>query len=208
MLSRLLPQKTEFFDLFSQHAACSVEGASLLRAFLASPADAEEQARRIRAVEHRADELCQRTMEMLHRSFITPIDRGDIHRISTRLDDIIDHIEATSQRVWLYEVGQATAEANEMAGHLVAATTAMKAVIDALAARRDAPAIRRLCADVKAAEKENDRLLRRATARMFREEQDPKNLIKWKEIYDDVESAIDCCDDVANVVEGVVLENA
>ena len=208
MLSRLLPQKTEFFDLFSQHAACSVEGARLLQDFLAAPAGAEEQARRIRAVEHQADELCQRTMEMLHRSFITPIDRGDIHRISTRLDDIMDHIESTSQRVWLYEVGRATDEAKEMAGHLVAATTAMKAVVDALAARLDAPAIRRLCAGVKNAEKENDRLLRKATARMFREEQDPKNLIKWKEIYDDVESAIDCCDDVANVVEGVVLENA
>lgn len=208
MLSRLLPQRTEFFDLFSQHAACSVEGAHLLRDFLKSTVSAEEQARRIRKVEHQADEICQRTMEMLHRSFITPIDRTDIHRISTRLDDIMDHIEATSQRVWLYEVGQSTQEANEMTEHLISATTAVKAVVDALAARRDAPAIRKLCADVKAAEKENDRLLRRATARMFREEQDPKNLIKWKEIYDDIESAIDCCDDVANVVEGVVLENA
>ncbi len=208
MLSRLLPQRTEFFDLFSQHAACSVEGARLLRDFLASTAEAEEKARQIRQVEHRADEICQRTMEMLHSSFITPIDRSDIHRISTCLDDIMDHIEATSQRVWLYEVGQATQEACEMSEHLIAATTAVKAVVDALAARRDAPAIRTLCADVKNAEKENDRLLRKATARMFREEQDPKNLIKWKEIYDDIESAIDCCDDVANVVEGVVLENA
>jgi predicted phosphate transport protein (TIGR00153 family) len=208
VLSRLLPQKTEFFDLFSQHAACSVEGARLLRDFLGSTAAAEEKARAIRQVEHKADEICQRTMEMLHRSFITPIDRADIHRISTRIDDIMDHIESTSQRIWLYEVGESTQEVREMAEHLVAATTATKAVVDALAARRDAQAIRKLCADVKAAEKENDRLLRRATARMFREEQDPKNLIKWKEIYDDLESAFDCCDDVANVVEGVVLENA
>ena len=208
MLRKLLPQKTEFFDLFSRHAACSVEGARMLRDFLASTQAPEEQARRIRDVEHRADEICQRTMEMLHRSFITPIDRSDIHRISTRLDDIMDHIEATSQRVWLYEVDRATPEALEMAEHLVSATSAVKAVVDALAARRDAPAIRGLCSDVKAAEKENDRLLRKATARMFREEQDPKNLIKWKEIYDDIEAAIDCCDDVANVVEGVVLENA
>ena len=144
MLGKLLPQKTEFFDLFSQHAACSVEGARLLREFLASTASAEEQARRIRNVEHQADEICQRTMEMLHRSFITPIDRADIHRISTRLDDIMDHIEATSQRVWLYEVGQATEEASEMTEHLISATTAVKAVVDALAARRDAQAIRKL----------------------------------------------------------------
>lgn len=208
MLQKLLPQKTEFFSLFSEHAACSVEGARLLQAFLADLAGAEERATRIRTVEHAADALCQRTMEMLHRSFITPIDRGDIHQISSRLDDIMDHIEATSQRVWLYDVGTVAPEAHEMAANLVRATAAVKAVVDALAARRSAADIRTLCAGVKDAEKDNDRLLRRATARMFREEQDPKTLIKWKEIYDDIEAAIDCCDDVANVVEGVALENA
>jgi predicted phosphate transport protein (TIGR00153 family) len=208
VLRKLLPQKTEFFDLFSEHAACSVEGAGLLREFLTATGDAEERAGRIRQVEHRADAICQRTMEMLHRSFITPIDRGDVHEISSRLDDIMDHIEATSQRVWLYDVGKATPESLEMAANLVRATAAVKAVVDALAARRDPGRIRALCADVKTAEKENDRLLRRATARLFDEEQDPKALIKWKEIYDDIEAAIDCCDDVANLVEGVALENA
>jgi hypothetical protein len=88
VLRRLLPQKTESFDLFAEHAACSVKGARLLRDFLGSIGGAEEQAGRIRQVEHRADAICQRTMEMLHRSFITPIDRGEIHQISSRLDDI------------------------------------------------------------------------------------------------------------------------
>jgi uncharacterized protein Yka (UPF0111/DUF47 family) len=208
VLSKLLPQRTEFFDLFSQHAGCSVEGAHLLREFLSDPTSAEERATRIRAVEHNADAVCQRTMESLHRSFITPIDRGDIHQISSRLDDIMDHIEATSQRIWLYDVGRIKPEAHEMVENLVRATEAVKSLVDALSSRAGAEELRALAAKVKAAEKDNDRLLRRATARMFREEQDPKTLIKWKEIFDDIEAAIDSCDDVANVVEGVALENA
>jgi uncharacterized protein Yka (UPF0111/DUF47 family) len=90
----------------------------------------------------------------------------------------------------------------------VRATEAVKSLVDALSSRAGAEELRALAAKVKAAEKDNDRLLRRATARMFREEQDPKTLIKWKEIFDDIEAAIDSCDDVANVVEGVALENA
>jgi hypothetical protein len=181
MLKRLLPRKTEFFDLFSRHADCSVRSAGLLRGLLADLAHSEERANQIRSVEHEADALCQQTMEMLHSSFVTPIERADILAISSRLDDIVDHIEATSQKLWLYEVSSPTPEVAE---------------------------IRALTTAVKEAEKQNDRLLRRATARLFKEEQDPKTVIKWKEIYENLEEAIDRCEDVANVIEGVVLENA
>jgi uncharacterized protein len=92
MLRWLLPKKTGFFELFSRHAALGVEAAQLLQLLLTDLSKAEEMAARIRAVEHQADSVCQQTMEMLHRSFITPIDRGDIHRISSRLDDVLDHI--------------------------------------------------------------------------------------------------------------------
>jgi hypothetical protein len=185
-----------------------VEGSRLLQGLFGDLGKVEEQANRIRDLEHRADSLCQQTMELLHRSFITPIERADIHAISSRLDDVIDHIEAVSQRLWLYEIADATPEVIEMAENLVGATAALRATIDALAAGIDAGRIRVLCADVKAVEKANDRLLRRATARLFREEKDPKTLIKWKEIYENIEDAIDRCEDVANVVEGVALENS
>jgi uncharacterized protein Yka (UPF0111/DUF47 family) len=95
-----------------------------------------------------------------------------------------------------------------MAAHLVDATRAVKTVVEALGESRDAAHMRELCRAVKQVEKENDRVLRRATARLFREEQDAKTLIKWKEIYEDLEQAIDRCEDVANVIEGVVIENA
>jgi len=208
MLARLLPKKPEFFGLFSKHSALCVEGARLLRELLRDPRDAEERYRRIHAVEHEADRVCQETMEMLHSSFITPIDRSDIHLLSSRIDDIMDHIEATAQRIWLYEIERSTPEMLEMSENVVRATEAMKAAVDGLGTRIAPGKMRELCMNVKLVEKENDRVLRRATARLFKEELDARALIKWKEIYEDVEGAVDRCEDVANVVEGVVLENS
>ncbi len=208
VLRRLLPKKPEFFELFSRHAALGVEGARLLEALVGDLQHVEERAKRIREIEHDADGVCQQTMELLHSSFITPIERADIHLISSRLDDIMDHVEATAQKLWLYEITVATPEVAEMSQCLVRATEAVRKTVDALSDLRDPDRIRALCNDVKAVEKENDRLLRRATARLFKEEQDPKMLIKWKEIYENIEDAVDRCEDVANVVEGVVLENA
>ena len=208
MLGRLIPKKPEFFGLFSKHAALCAEGAELLRDLLRDPRNAEAGYQRIHAVEHEADRVCQETMEMLHSSFITPIDRSDIHLLSSRIDDIMDHIEATAQRIWLYEIQQPTPEMLEMAENVVRATEAMKAAVDGLGGGVPAGRMRELCVNVKTVEKENDRVLRRATARLFKEELDARALIKWKEIYEDVEGAIDRCEDVANVVEGVVLENS
>jgi hypothetical protein len=208
MLRWLLPKKTGFFELFSRHAALGVDGARLLQTLIGDLTKAEEVAGQIRAVEHAADTICQQTMEMLHSSFITPIDRGDIHRISSRLDDVLDNIEATSQCLWLYEIRSELPEVREMSANLLAATQALKATVDSLSPRIDAPRTRALCAAVKQVEKQNDRLLRGATARLFREAGDPRTIVMWKEIYANIEDAIDRCEDVANVIEGVVLENA
>lgn len=208
MIRKLLPKRPEFFVLFSRHAALAVEGARALQTLLADLPRAETHSGRIREIEHQADAVCQETMELLHRSFITPIERGDVHSLSSRLDDIMDHIEATGQRLWLYEIGTATPEILEMSGLLVAATEAVQRAVNALSERSNPARIRELCNAVKAVEKSNDRLLRSATARLFKEEQDAKALIKWQKIYDDLEDAIDRCEDVANVVEGVALENS
>jgi len=207
MLARLLPRKSEFFVLFSRHAELCVQGARLLAALLAQPANGKEGYDRVHEVEHEADRVCQETMETLHSTFVTPIERGDIHQLSSRLDDIVDSVEATAQRVWLYEIGRPTPEVIEMGANLVRATEALKTAVDALSGRLDATRMRELCGAVKQVEKENDRVLRRATARLFKEENDARMLIKWKEIYEDVERAVDYCEDVANVIEGVVLEN-
>ena len=147
-------------------------------------------------------------MERLHASFITPIERADIHSLASSLDDILDAIEAAAQCLWLYDIKEILPEAREMSAHLVQATTAVQTVVASLSARMNAQHMRGLCAAVKEVEKNNDRLMRRATAQLFREGTDPRVIIMWKEIYANIEDAIDRCEDVANVVEGVVLENA
>ncbi len=208
MLGRLLPQRSEFFEFFSRHAALSVEGAKLLQTMLGDLARAEDYSKRIKAVEHDADTIAHQTLETLHKSFITPIERGDIHRMASRLDDILDYIEAASQRLWLYEIKDAAAESKEMARVLVRSTEAVQLACGALHNLRDPARIRSACVEINRLENECDTLLRLATARLFREERDPVMIIKWKEIYENMEDATDRCEDVANVIEGVVLENA
>lgn len=208
MLGAILPKKTEFFDLFSKHAALTVDGAKLLSALLGDLHNVEEQAKKIKAVESEADKVAHQTLEMLHRSFITPIERGDIHRIVSRIDDILDYIEAASQRIWLYEIKEATPEAKEMARVLLRSTEAVKATVDSLPNLKESEKIRASCIEINRLENECDTLLRLATARLFKEERDPLMVIKWKEIYENIEDATDRCEDVANVIEGVVIENA
>jgi predicted phosphate transport protein (TIGR00153 family) len=208
MLGAILPKKLEFFDFFSKHAALTVEGAKLLQTLLSDLHNVEEQAKKIKAIESDADKVAHETMDMLHRSFITPIERGDIHRIVSRIDDILDYIEAASQRLWLYEIKEATPEAKEMARVLVRSAEAVKNTIDSLKDLKDAERIRAACIEINRLENECDTLLRLATARLFKEERDPLMVIKWKEIYENIEDATDRCEDVANVIEGVVIENA
>jgi predicted phosphate transport protein (TIGR00153 family) len=208
MLAKLLPKKTDFFGLFSRHAELTVQAARALEGMLDRLTDAEAESTRIRALEHQADDLAHEAIETLHRTFVTPIDRGDIHQLASRLDDIMDHVENAAQRLWLYDVREVTPEMREMAQHLRRATEAVRDAVQALGSKRAPEQIQAVCAGVKQVEKENDRLLRRATAKLFREESDAKVLIKWKEIYDVVEMAIDTCEDVANVIESVILENA
>jgi predicted phosphate transport protein (TIGR00153 family) len=208
MLAKLLPKKTDFFGLFSRHADLTVEAAHRLEGMLDRLGEAEAESTAIRELEHKADALAHQAMETLHRTFVTPIDRGDIHRLASQLDDIMDHVENAAQRLWLYDIHVVTPEMREMAAHLRRATEAVRDVVNALGDKRAPEQIHTVCAAVKLVEKENDRLLRRATAKLFREESDAKVLIKWKEIYDVVEMAIDTCEDVANVIESVVLENA
>jgi uncharacterized protein Yka (UPF0111/DUF47 family) len=128
--------------------------------------------------------------------------------MASRLDDILDYIEAASQRLWLYEIKDASAESKEMARVLVRSTEAVALAVGTMPNFRDPGRVRAACVEINRLENEADTLLRLATARLFREERDPVMIIKWKEIYENMEDATDRCEDVANVIEGVVLENA
>jgi hypothetical protein len=207
MFARFFPAEgKEFFELFERHAGKTLEAARLLQGMLRSPTDLSDQARRIKAVEHEGDVITHRAVEMLHRTFITPIDRGDMHRLISRLDDILDLVDATSERVWLYGIDSADRDACDLADTLVNAVSEVARAMVGLRDLRNRDALLHVCMEINRYENEGDTLLRRAVARLFQDSKEPLMVIKWKDIYEFLENAIDRCEDVANVVEGVALE--
>ena len=208
MFARFFPAEggKVFFELFERHAGKTLEAARLLQAMLHNPVDLSDQARRIKAVEHEGDVITHRAVEMLHRTFVTPIDRGDIHRLISRLDDILDLIDATSERVWLYGIDTTDRDACDLAAALVNAVSEVARAMVGLRDLKNRDALLQVCMEINRYENEGDTLLRRAVARLFQDSKEPLMVIKWKDIYEFLENAIDRCEDVANVVEGVALE--
>jgi predicted phosphate transport protein (TIGR00153 family) len=208
ILARLLPTSGGgvFFELFEQHAERTREAAELLAGMFRDDVPAEKEAERVKSVEHQGDEITHTVIERLHQTFITPIDREDIHELISHMDDVLDLIDATSERLWLYDVRRIEPEARELSAVLLKAVTEMGAAVRGLRDLKDRARLIAHCTEINRLENEGDRLLRRAVARLFREGTDPIHVLKWKEIYDNLENAIDRCEDVANVIEGVALE--
>ncbi|HVM96756.1 MAG TPA: DUF47 family protein [Candidatus Acidoferrales bacterium] len=207
MLARLFPSEGKgFFDLFERHAEKTLEAARLLNTMLTTPGDVAAQSRRIKEVEHEGDLITHSAVETLHKTFVTPFDRGDIHRLITRLDDILDLVEATSERIWLYKIDGADADAIQLSEVLVESVTQVHRAMICLRNLKDRDGLLRTCTEINRLENEGDTLLRSALGRLFDGNRDPITIIKLKEIYDFLEDAVDRCEDVANVLEGVALE--
>jgi len=207
--ARLLPSSgaEEFFALFERHAERTREAAAYLLAQVQDGADPARQAERVKEVEHAGDEITHAVMERLHQTFITPLDRDDIHRLMSRMDDVLDLIWASSERLWLYELQKIEPEVKQLAEVLLRAAEEMAFAVHELRDLGDRQKIVRHCTEINRLENEGDSILRRAVARLFRESSnDPIHVIKTKEIYDNLENAIDRTEDVANVIEGVALE--
>jgi predicted phosphate transport protein (TIGR00153 family) len=208
MFGRFLPRETSFFDFFEQHAALTVEGTKDFLDLTTTAANIPAKCRRISDIEHDTDTITHRCVEALHKTFITPIDRDAIHRLITRMDDIMDYVEAAAERIALYELTVMTPEARDLADVLHRSALQVEAAVRGLRRLDDPQATLKLCIDINRLENEADAILRRSVAKLFKEEKDPIAIIKWKEIYENLESATDRCEDVANVIEGVVLEHA
>ena len=208
MLEKLMPKSDDFFDDFEKLAAATVEGTKLFQALLDDFTDVEAKSRGIKAVEHRADDITHRAFERLHTQFITPFDRSDIHRLLSRIDDVIDLTDAASERLSLYRVTAILPEARELATCLVGAASKMLEAVTGLRNLKDTARILQACREVNEFENRGDTLVRRALADLFHAEKDPILVMKWKEVLDYIEEAIDRTEDVANVIEGVVLEHA
>lgn len=208
MLERLLPRETNFFDYFDRHAQLSIDAARELQNLLeGKSADIPTRARRIAELESEADTVTHQCVEALHRTFITPIDRYDIHQLITRLDDVLDLVEGAAERIVLYKLTVIPQQIRDLASVLVRCTEEVSQAVRGLRTMKGAAEVRRICIDINRLENEADGILRNAIAHLFENEKDAITVVKWKEIYETLENATDRCEDVANIIEGVVLEH-
>jgi predicted phosphate transport protein (TIGR00153 family) len=208
MLEKLMPRSDEFFDDFDAQADATVRGAKLLQALFDDFTDVERKVAAIKEVEHEGDAIAHRAFERLHKQFITPFDRAEIHRLLGRIDDVLDLTDATAERLVLYEVGPVPQAAKDLARVLVPATEKMQEAVRALRTIKNPAQILSACREIKIMESQADQLGRSAIAALFKSGADALSIIKWKEIYDLMETATDRIEDVADVIEGVVLEHA
>jgi len=208
MFGRFIPQEGKFFDLFNQHAEQVVQGSHELVALMSGVDDLQRRAYNIEAIEQNADKIARHTLVLLHKTFITPLDRDEIHQLITKMDDILDLIEDVAHSMFLYDIRAATPEARQLADICVASAEKVKTAVSLLSKMENAAAIMNLCEEIDRLESDADQVMRAAMAKLFREESDAMRVIKLKEIYELLESITDRCEDVANIIEGIVLENA
>ena len=209
MLERFMPKTDDFFSDFEAQAATVVEGAKLLKALLDDFTDVPAKCQAIKDVEHKADDITHRAFERLHTQFITPFDRSEIHRLLSRIDDVLDLADAAAERLGLYDIDTVLPEARELAAVLVAQSEKMAQAVRGLRnMKADPNKILDACKEMNVLENQADTLTRRTMAKLFKRGNDPLTVMKWKEIIDLIEDATDRAEDVANVIEGVVLEHA
>jgi len=208
MLEKLMPRADEFFEDFEKLAAATIDGARLLFDLLNNGDDITSRAQAIKDVEHRGDEIAHRAITRLHTQFITPFDRGEIHRLLSRIDDVLDLTDAASERLALYELTPMLPDARALSDVLLRTTMKMQEAVKGLRNVKDPAVVLQRCRELNELENEGDRLLRQGLADLFKSGRDPLTVMMWKEILDYIEQAIDRAEDVANVIEGVVLEHA
>lgn len=208
MLGRLMPREGKFFDLFNAHAERIVEGARELAAMIGTFSDLDAHAQRIDVAERAADKITHEAITLLHKTFITPFDRDQIHQLITAMDDILDLIQDVAESIALYDLRSVTPEAKQLAEICQVCCDRVKTTVALLSDVKKPEDILKYCQEIDRLESDADRVMRSALSKLFREENDLKQVMKLRVIYDLLESVTDRCEDVANIVEGIVLENS
>jgi len=208
MLSRLMPREGNFFELFNAHAERVVEGSRELAAMITAFEDVAKHAEYIDAAEHAADKITHETITLLHKTFITPFDREQIHQLITSMDDILDLMQDVAESIVLYDIKRITPESRHLAEICQMSCERVRNAVALLRNVKDADAILKTCQEIDRLESDADRVMRAAMSKLFRDEPDVKQLIKLRTIYELLEQITDRCEDVANVIEVIVLENS
>ena len=201
----LTPHKREFFELYTGASTNAVEISRLLVELLEHfPKDGSDLVRRIKDLEHQGDRLTHELVDLLNRTFVTPFDRDDMYRLATALDDICDHVDEAADDIGLYGVKVVPPEAKAQADVILRAAVKLDEAIQRLEGFKDS---KRQLIELRELEDEGDRLVRDAVAGLFRSGQDPVSIIRWKEIHEQLEEAVDACENAADVLEAILVKN-
>ena len=205
---RFIPREEKFYDLFEELADKIEEGSNLFLDMLLNYDSFEQRLSKLKEIEHEADIITHRTYEKMHTTFLTPIDREDIYALVNKMDSILDMIEAAAARMHLYKVKKPTKVIIDQAKILNEAIRKVKLIVCGMRDMKNSKMIIDACVEINTLENEGDIVLRSAMVDLFENEKDAIELIKWKEIFERIEEAIDVCEDVSNIVEGIVLKHA
>jgi predicted phosphate transport protein (TIGR00153 family) len=207
---RFIPKEEKFFDHFEDLAIKIEEGGKLFLEILNNFEHSEAKVSTLKDIEHEADTITHRIYEKMHKTFLTPFDREDIYALANKMDSILDMIEASAVRMYLYKVKTPAPEIDEikeLALILNNAIARVKKIVHGLRDKKNSKMILEACVEINTLENEGDYILRQAMARLFERETDAKELVKWKEIFERIEEAVDVCEDVSNIAEGIVLKH-
>lgn len=203
---RLIPREEKFFEFFEKAANNILEGARVLVQMTEEGnANFQEQWKRLEELEHVGDKITHQIIRKLNRTFITPIDREDIHSLAVALDDVMDLIEASAARMTQYKIKQPTEEAGKLAQVILKSAEEIVKAVSNLERMDD---VMEHCIEINRLENMADDISREAIAGLFDKGHDPMDVIKWKEIYEMMETTTDQCEDVANIVESVALKSS
>ncbi len=204
----LMPKEESFLEYFSEHSQKIVDASAALHHMMAPGSDIAKSCHAIFTIEGEADVIARKTLLAIHRTFITPFDRSDIHGLITAMDDTVDLVEEAAQRIELYEMTEFTDEMKEMAESAHRCAMIVQKTIPLLAAiNKNSSQINQLCVDVSKIEGQADRKMRQGLSKLIKGGHDPIFLITRKEIYEVIESVIDRCEDVMDAVQGIVIEH-
>ena len=201
---RLVPQRTEFFELYRKAAANTVAIAGLLVQLLDRYPDDGRLSWDIKELEHEGDRLTYDVVDLLNRTFVTPFDRDDMYRLAGALDDICDHIDEAAGNILGYGIGAVRPKAKEQGEVLLRATEKIQEAVDLLEGFKDS---RRQLSALRELEDEGDRLNREAVSELFHSDEDAISVIRWKDIHEHLEEAVDACENAADVLEAIFVKN-
>jgi uncharacterized protein len=208
MISKFFPTKFNFFDLFEEQVGCAVTASSYFKEIISSGKIDDAAVTKMKDIEHCGDNAAHKIIDQLNKTFITPFDREDIHRLAKELDDVVDMINTIINRMSVYKLSGVNKELVDFALVIENSVTAVACAVRGMRNKKHMKSVTQACVEINRLENVGDAMRDEVLAKLFEREKNPIAVIKWKEIYQDAETVLDICEDVAHVVDSILVKQA